>query len=86
MSNAPQDDSHYCDDTDEPLDARELVLHGSDRYDSSTSTRLESYKKQEPYEKNGYNADGKSDKEPDAPTGLRAHVLQRNDVLWGGDG
>ena len=49
---------------------------------------LESDQEEYPDEKDGDDADGKGDEEPDAPARLGAHVLKGDDVLrrsdWGG--
>ena len=81
MSNTPQNNSNNRDNADEPLNSGEFVFHRPNRNDGSTFTWLERNKKQEPYQENGNDADGESNKEPNTPARLRAHVLEGNDIL-----
>ena len=86
MGHAPEDNGHDGDAADKPLHARELVLHRPDRHDGGASSGLEGDEEEDPDEENGDDADGEGDEEPDAPAGLRPHVLEGDDVLWGSDG
>ena len=86
MAYAPEDYGDDGDYADEVLFAAEFIFHWSYGDDGGTLSRLKGDEEQDPDEEDGNDADGEGDEEPDTPTGLRAHVLQGDDVLGGGDG
>ncbi len=81
VGDAPENDSADGDAADKPLDAGKLVLHRSDRDDSSAFAGLKRDEKEDPYENDGDDADWQGDKEPGAPTRFRLHILQGDYVL-----
>jgi len=68
------------------LNAGELISHRSYGHDCGAFAWLECDEEEHPDEKDGNDADGERDEEPGTPAGLRAHVLESDDVLGRGDG
>ena len=83
---APQADGGDSDQSDEPLQASELVLDGADGHDGGALAWLEGEQQQGPDEKQRDDADGDDDEEPLAPGRRGLHQADGDDVLWGGDG
>lgn len=75
VAETPEQNCNDGDDGDEPLNSGELVFHRADRDDGRVAAGAESDEQQYPDEQDGDDADGQGDEEPDAPAGLRGHVL-----------
>ena len=86
MTDTPKHNCNDSDDADEPLYASELVFQGPDGNDAGSATGLEGGEQEDPDEQNRDDAYGEGDEEPYAPGGFGMHVLQRDEVLGGGDG
>lgn len=85
MRDTPKNYGNDSNHANEPLYTREFIFHRPYGYDSSSLSRLKRDEKKDPDEEDGDDADGESYEEPDAPAGLRTHVLESDDILRRGD-
>lgn len=67
MAYAPKHDSGKSNGADEPLCGSELIVDWLDRHDSGVTPRLESYKEEDPDQKNGDDTDRECNEEPYTP-------------------
>lgn len=81
VADAPQNDGDNSDDADEPLHARELILHRANGYNRGTLAGLECENQQSPDQKDGDDAHRQRDEEPNTPGRFRVHVLKGDKVL-----